>query len=316
MQYLSGLLTDERCRLECVRWNLVPHVVALLQADRAALQADLTSPAPTTITTVGAASASSLGYWRAAGWSAFVCVSVAQALRRVTHTLSSSGGEGQVDVDFVVCVGRRMQRNWERFFLARLPWSMVRTLFCLRPRAAANQCPLFESPPSFPFPFPFFRPSKLRVSPSAASSAVLFSLVVVGPLLLWQAFQTRLGQANAVAAEWAAADRSATGDTHLHLHRSVQDVFAHASEALRAGGPDLAPRPQGPPPPDRPAGIRADGLTVSESSQTSPSSPAVLLKVLRRVIIVPAAPRRTASVCMYVCLYVCVCVCIYMCHSE
>lgn len=281
MKYLSGLLADERCRRECQRWNLVPHVVALLEADRAALQADLTS-SPVTATATRTSTPTLTSSWRMVGWSAAVFYSIAQALRRATHTLTTSGGEGQVDVDFVVFVGRRMQRNMDRFLapwplsaavvaaVARLPSALVRalSLACLgsNPRT---------TPAASPSVFPYFSPSKLRVSPSAASSAVLFSLLVLGPLLLWQAFLGRLGQANAIAADWAGA--SLLGEQH----QSVQDALAEAAEALRAGGPDLAaPREKGPPPPDRPAGIRADHLTVSSSSSTSSSSaPGVLIRV-------------------------------------
>jgi hypothetical protein len=103
---------------------------------------------------------------------------------------------------------------------------------------------------------------------------VLFSLLALGPLLLWQCFLSRLGQANAIAAEnWAGAN---LGEQH---RPAVQDALAEAADALRAGGPDLAAsREQGPPPPDRPAGIRADHLTVSSSS----SAPGVLIRVGRR----------------------------------
>eukprot|EP01036_Dinobryon_divergens_P023224 gene23224-31550_t len=280
VKYLSGLLADERCRRECQRWNLVPHVVALLEADRAALQADLTSSPVTATATASWTSTPTLtSSWRMVGWSAAVFYSVAQALRRATHTLTTSGGEGQVDVDFVVFVGRRMQRNMARFLapwplsasvvaaVARLPSALVRALSCLGSNIPAES----------PSVFPYFSPSKLRVSPSAASSAVLFSLLVLGPLLLWQAFLARLGQANAIAADWAGASLG-------EQHQSVQDALAEAAEALRAGGPDLAaPREKGPPPPDRPAGIRADHLTVSTSTSTSTSTssaPGVLIRDL------------------------------------
>ena len=267
MKYLSGLLADERCRRECLRWNLVPHVVALLEADRAALQADLTSSSPATLTSPSPATLTS---WRMVAWSAAVFYSVAQALRRVTHTLSASGGEGQVDVDFVAFVGRRMQSNAARFFPApwrpssflavgaRTPSTLVRALSCL---AASNRRP--PMPAESPSVFPFFRPSQLRVSPSAFSSAVLFSLLVLGPLLLWRCFLTRLGQVNAIAADWAGGEQH----PHHHHHRAaVRVALAEAAEALRAGGPDLAARRAEKGPPDRAAGIRADRLTVSSPS--------------------------------------------------